>query len=61
MDGHRVAEYKVSLNSAPVELAGGRPLGPGETVKLTAEQEKDPHNKALIDSEVLLKMGGGGK
>jgi hypothetical protein len=36
------------------ELAGGRPVGPGEAVELSAEDEKDPHNKSLIEQGIFV-------
>lgn len=49
-------EYKVSLDGHVIDLADGRTAGPGEFVKLTAEDLKEPHNKALIDEGHLLKV-----
>ena len=48
-------EYKVPLHaSGPIDLKGGRPLAPGESVKLTAEQIKE--NKDLIDEGKLVAI-----
>lgn len=39
----------------PQDLADGKVLAPGETVDLSAEQAKEPHNKRLIDEGALVK------
>lgn len=49
-------EYKLG-GLHPQDLASGRLLEPGETVELTDEEARDPHNKALIDSGVLFDLG----
>ena len=46
-------EYK-HLGEHADELANGRPVGPGEILSLTAEEEKDPHNESLIERGILV-------
>lgn len=44
-------------------LASGRPVAPGETFDLKAEEVKDPHNKRLIEEGQIIeikKQEGGG-
>lgn len=38
----------------PDELTGGRPLAPGDVV--TKVDDKDPHNRRLIEAGKLVKM-----
>jgi hypothetical protein len=49
-----VANYKVPLEGTPVELAGGKPVAPGEIVELSKDEEKNEENKALIESGALI-------
>lgn len=37
------------------DLASGRVVAPGETVKLTEDELKEPHNQRLVDEGLLLK------
>lgn len=48
-------EYKV-LSDHAEDLADGRMVGPGETIKLSKEDIEDPHNKRLIDEGLLLEI-----
>ncbi len=48
-----MSEYTYTSRTAGT-LANGRPVGHGDTVKLSAEEAKDPHNAAMIESEVLV-------
>lgn len=35
------------------DLADGRVVSPGESVELSAEDQRDPHNKRLLDEGIL--------
>jgi hypothetical protein len=48
-----MTEYKYVSRTAGM-LANGRPLGKDDVVKLSAEDEKDPHNAAMIESGALV-------
>jgi hypothetical protein len=51
-----VKEFTMSLSAShPEDLASGRVISPGESVKLTDDELKEPHNKRLIDEGVLLE------
>jgi hypothetical protein len=39
------------------DLADGRLLVPGETVSLTSEDLKDPHNARYVDEGLLISAG----
>lgn len=46
---------------SPVEateriLASGRPVAPGEQFELKADEQKDPHNKRLIDEGQIVEI-----
>lgn len=43
----------VNQRPVPQDLADGSFVPPGETVELTAAQQKEPHNQRLIDEGVL--------
>lgn len=45
--------YKLVLTH-PQDLASGRVLAPGETAELSASDERDPHNAALIEDGALI-------
>jgi hypothetical protein len=49
-------EYKHVGNHAE-DLADGRMLAPGETVKLNDKQLAEPHNQRLITEGILLDLG----
>ena len=38
------------------DLASGRTIAPGETITLSAEEAEDPHNKRLLDEELLIPV-----
>lgn len=48
-------EYKVPLHSTLQELASGRPVAPGEVVKLTVKEVEEPHNAFLIENGNLVE------
>jgi hypothetical protein len=48
-------EFRVVENH-PVDLTGGQVVAAGEFVELDAAEQKDPHNKALIDEGALLPV-----
>lgn len=48
------ATYLVVSDHAEV-LASGRPIAPGDRVPTSAVNTRDPHDRHLIDSGVLLK------
>lgn len=49
-------EYKLVGLNHPQDLANGRMLAPGEVVKLSAVEEKEPHNAALIEEGILVEV-----
>ena len=53
-------KYEVSSDHA-VDLASGRVVGNGESVTLTDAELKEDHNKALVDSGVLVEQSTGRK
>jgi hypothetical protein len=48
-------EYRFVGNHAQ-DLADGRMLAPGESVVLSEEDVRDPHNEALLADEVLIPV-----
>ena len=54
-------EFYLPAGNHPIDLADGRIVGPGESFKLTAEEQKDPHNKRYIDEGVFQSLKGGDK
>jgi len=56
MKGGTVQEYK-NVGAHAEELTGGRVVGLGEVVDLSAEDVKDEHNKRLIDEGILIETG----
>lgn len=48
-------EFYSPLDASERILASGRPLAPREFVKLTKEEQKDPHNARLIKEGKLIK------
>lgn len=50
-----VAHY-VNVSPAPLPLASGRVLGLGESAELDVSATGDPHDRALHDDGLLLKM-----
>jgi hypothetical protein len=50
-----VPEYKVPLGVGPQEIQGGRFVGPGETVELTAKEVQDPLIAQKIEDGVLME------
>lgn len=48
-------EYR-NIHGKAVDLTGGRFVAPEETVKLSAEELKDPHNASLVEEGKLLKL-----
>lgn len=47
-------KYK-HVGSHPEDLASGRVVAPGELVDLKGDEVSDPHNKRLIDEEILVE------
>jgi hypothetical protein len=41
-----------------VDLASGQVVAPGEKLPANAVNEKDPHDKRLLDEAVLQPLGG---
>lgn len=49
--------YKFRVrNSTPVDLASGRVVADTEEIELSSEEVAEPHNKRLIDSNVLVSL-----
>lgn len=49
-----MARFKYDAEARrPQDLASGGVLAPGDTVELSADEQKKPHNKRLIDEGVL--------
>lgn len=44
------------IGSHADSLANGQVLGPGETVDLSASEERKPHNQSLIKHGVLIAV-----
>ena len=40
----------------PQDLADGRNVAPGEAANLTVKEQKEPHNRRLIDEGVLRAL-----
>lgn len=55
MKGGRVQQHK-NVGKHAEELAGGRVVGPGEVVDLSAEDASDEHNKRLIDEGIFIEV-----
>lgn len=53
-----VTEFKL-LGEHAQDLADGRMLGPGETVKLDDAAKREPHNAALIEARTLITVQKG--
>lgn len=51
--------YRVRNGRRPVDLASGRVVAEPEEISLTPEEEKEEHNKRLIDSGKLVFLGKG--
>lgn len=51
-----MTSYASPLDSSERVLADGRVVTPGIIVELTKEDEKDEHNKRLIDEGQLVKV-----
>jgi hypothetical protein len=51
-----VPEYKVPLGVGPQEISGGRFVGPGETVELTAKEAEDPLIVQKVKDGVLMEV-----
>lgn len=49
-------EYYLPAGNTVQDLTGGRMVAPGESVVLDGDAVKDPHNKALIERGVLVKV-----
>lgn len=49
-------EYYLPAGNHLIDLADGRIVGPGDTVKLSADDLKEDHNKRYIDEGILLKL-----
>lgn len=50
-----LARY-LNTRRVPQDLADGRNVAPGQATSLTAKQQKEPHNKRLIDEGVLAPV-----
>ena len=48
-------EFKL-VGDHPEDLADGQMLAPGETAKLSKEDEEDPHNLRLIEEGKLIDV-----
>jgi hypothetical protein len=44
------------VGSHPQDLASGQMLAPGETCELSAAEQREPHNAALIDGGGLIPV-----
>lgn len=54
-------EYRVPLGVGPQEILGGRFVGPGETVELTAKEAEDPTVAQKIKDGILVETKSTGK
>jgi plastocyanin len=45
-----------SVSSHVEDLSDGRTVAPGDSVTLTTEESKDPHNARLIDEGVFIAV-----
>lgn len=44
------------IGSHAEDLSDGRTVGPGQTVTLKADEQRDPHNKRLIEEGIFLRI-----
>ena len=54
-------EYRVSLGVGPQEISGGRFVGPGEIVELTAKEAEDPLVAQKIEDGILAQTSSTAK
>lgn len=44
------------VGTHPQDLSDGRVLGPLDLVDLTEDEQRDPHNRALLDAGLLVPL-----
>lgn len=49
------------IGKVPDTLGAGRPITPGDEVKLSADAQNDPHNQWLIEDGRLIELASEGR